>query len=577
MIKRNLQARSISVLVIAAVVMSAAGCSKGQGGKSEAALADAKSARAEGERLLRTLPESDQDAINLSQQRLAESLEAGFASATANRNVAGFIDERLSSIDRLKADVKVAQRNIEESKKSGDTRRIESDLEYNNKNMAGHFLSIAAIQSFVDKAVALDPIFADALAQREATPVVDGVQRATISSIVAKLALMPCRSVNGKAPNAGVFSLRGVGLGMTREQAIAGVCESENGAVWHVADPNGPFDAQAYSRRSDIPANPADWEAFRAGKAESARTSEDVEAWASVAKPRLRPLDFCFACENREARIEDGLTAWFLPSGHVVDVKRTQNFVGLVQDGGGTAVKSMPKPLKDVLGPLKAKFGEPSFIYHSAAETQVAWVFRDRSKPLPIENWYYSKVGYDDVLQYKAKGFLSSVGGSRKSALKKDPPVATYCVSKAGLLPSYIFERELFSYAVPREDVSAGVDDGMIGIRMPDQKYPTGYLPRWEAAGYTASCGVVVWAQLGHVLKGSIQSTPRNRVSNDTNQPDPEAPVLFADVFIRDLDARDQLISEEAKAAALYRANKIAADKGAQEAFVKDPRNSFRP
>jgi hypothetical protein len=585
---------------MAACGVAISGCGK----KADSVAGQVESSAAfasQAQKVLKELPDSERANVLTAHEKLTASENERFASLLERyqeerdlRYVAGYIDDVSSDADNDRRRIVEADADIEQRRKSNKSKEDTAlNVGYRNVEKAGHLLALSLRLDLLKKAIALDPILSEAVKARAGQTPTDNARKEPLFDVVQRLSMMPCRSVGAQAGEVGRFSARGIALGMTREQALAGVCASEKGAVMFADSPVAPYDGQPYKRDSDLPANPLAWADYRAGKVPALNEERDLEAWAAVAKPRPRPLDLCFNCETdqdrEKARSLDGLIAYFSPDGRIYQIRKTQEFSQKIAlDGGRIDTKPMPQPSKNVLGPLTAKFGTPSVVYESGWYTMVAWVYRDRANPLPTESWYFGKgTSNDRAVQFKDDTFLPAHLPAVKDALIKAKPVATYCMTQVrggrqiSSVPvidgvPHLMDREWFTYATSA-DLSGSYD---YRERFPNARgsmitaYP--YSPKWEAAGYVPNCGVVITATLWHAPPGRALLEPSPfKQSGNPRAPDADTPIYYVDMQIADVDARKKTILDEATAAAQYRVTKTAASVQEQKDF--NAANAYRP
>lgn len=585
---RHLRSGAAALAIVTACGFLVSGCDKKSGDVAEQ-VENSAALASQAQKLLQDLPVGEREGVLAAQEKLAADENERFARLLERyqgerdlRYVAGYIDDVTSDAENDKRRIAEADADIEQRRKSGEPKEaIESAIKGRSFQKAGHLLALSLRLDLLKKAIALDPILSEAVRARAAHPPADNGRKEALFDVVQRLALMPCRNMKAQAGEAGRFSARGIGLGMGREQALAGVCASEKDAVMFANSPVSPYDGQPYQRDSDLPANPLAWAEYRAGKVPALDESRDLQAWAAVAKPRPRPLDLCFNCEKDEdrgkARSFDGLVAYFGPDGRVYQIRKMQEFSQKTPlDGGRMDTKPMPLPSKDVLGPLTTKFGTPSVVYESGWYTMVAWVYRDRANPLPAENWYFIKgLSRDRAVQFKDDKFLPAYLPAVKDALIKAKPAATYCMTQVAGVP-HLMDGGWFGYSTASDHVGA-YDYRQ---RFPDARgsiitaYP--YSPKWEAAGYVPNCGVVVTATLWHAPPGRALLEPSPfKQSGNPRAPDADTPIYYVDMQIADVDARQKTILEEATAAAKYRSSQTAA--AAQEQKDFNAANPYRP
>lgn len=585
---RHLRSGAAALAILAACGATVSGCGK----KTDEVTQQAENPAAfasQAQKLLKELPDSERANVIAAHEKLAASENERFARLLERyqgerdlRYVAGYIDDVSSDADHDKRRIAEADADIEQRRKSSKSKEdTELNVGYRNVEKAGHLLALSLRLDLLKKAIALDPILSEAAKVRAGQPLPDNGKKEQLFDVVQRLSMMPCRSAGAQAGEAGRFSARGVALGMTREQALAGVCASEKGAVMFAESPVAPYDSQPYKRDSDLPPNPLAWADYRAGKVPALKEERDWEAWAAVAKPRPMPIDLCFSCEKdgdrRKARAFDGLLAYFAPDGRIYHIQKTQEFSQKIPvDDQRFDTKPMPQPSKNVLGPLTSKFGTPSVVYESGWYTMVAWVYRDRANPLPTENWYFGKGASNDRdIQFKNDTFLPVDLPAVKDALIKAKPVATYCMTQVAGVPQ-LMDPDWFKYAIGKDrHAFLAYQD-----RFPNARgslvtgYP--YSPKWEAAGYVPNCGVVVTATLWHAPPGRALLEPSPfKQSGNPKAPDEDTPIYYVDLQIADVDAQKKTVLDEATAAVQYRATKTAA--AAQEQKDFNAANAYRP
>ncbi|WP_312161991.1 hypothetical protein [Phenylobacterium sp.] len=588
---RHLRSGAAALAILAACGATVSGCGKKTGevsGQAENPAAFASQAQ----KLLKELPDSERANVIAAHEKLAASENERFASLLERyrdgrdpRNVADYIDDVSSGADSDKQRIAAVDADIEQARKSSGAKQYkeytESRIRNSNVEKAGRLLALSLRLDLLKKAIALDPILSEAVKARAGQTPTENGKKEPLSDVVQRLAMMPCRNASAQAGEAGRFSARGVALGMTREQALAGVCASEKGAVMFADySPFAPYDGQPYKHDSDLPANPLAWADYRAGKVPALNREKDLEAWAAaaVAKPRPMPLDLCFGCEKDQdrgkARAFDGLFARFAPDGRIYHISKTQEFSQKLPFGEQSfEIKPMPQPSKNVLGPLTSKFGTPSVVYESGWYTMVAWVYRDRANLLPTESWYVGNgVSNNGILRFKNDTFLPVEPRAAKDALIKAKPVATYCMTR--VVPPFV---KWFGYSPPDFDSFLEYVNAQ-GIMSVLGQEPTNfpYVPKWEAAGYVPNCGVVVTATLWHMPPNRAdRDPPPVKKSSNPKAPDADTPIYYVDLQIVDVDAREKMTLDEATAAVQYRTTKTAA--AAQEQKDFNAANAYRP
>ncbi|WP_374660652.1 hypothetical protein [Phenylobacterium sp.] len=231
---RHLRSGAAALAIVTACGFLVSGCDKKSGDVAEQ-VENSAALASQAQKLLQDLPVGEREGVLAAQEKLAADENERFARLLERyqgerdlRYVAGYIDDVTSDAENDKRRIAEADADIEQRRKSGEPKEaIESAIKGRSFQKAGHLLALSLRLDLLKKAIALDPILSEAVRARAAHPPADNGRKEALFDVVQRLALMPCRNMKAQAGEAGRFSARGIGLGMGREQALAGVCASE--------------------------------------------------------------------------------------------------------------------------------------------------------------------------------------------------------------------------------------------------------------------------------------------------------------------------------------------------------------
>jgi len=320
----------------------------------------------------------------------------------------------------------------------------------------------------IDLAAGRHPVVAEAVRRLRAKgplAVTSSSDSAAVGNIVRQMQTdEPCFGVPAPAANAnpGPFSSRGAAIGMTLPQAIGAVCAREKANIAS----SRVLAVGTFAERPPFISGAAPFWDMLQQRAQPAPGAQADFASAPLIREQLAQkyagrAEICLGCREQDiARTGNPgseLRLGALPEGHVVAIERTQRFVQMIaanlQEDGMPRVRLQERPapaaFKPLLDTLVKDLGVPSVQAAGPYRIVVAWVYPDRSKALPLENW--------------------AVGNGPTRLLSGKSVQASFC---ALAIPDMPLRNELSS---------------AIGQRSSGAEH--------DAAGLSPNCGVVILAE----------------------------------------------------------------------------------
>lgn len=457
--------------------------------------------------LLDTIPERHRADVEARftqfRQRLGEGFDraAGLAGVERDRALANMAEFVVGERRHYQQRVEDYKADVEERIAKNDTINAENARAV----LAEAQLQVAALDQFMAK-IRGESAFADKAAEKLLASIdATGAPRLRMSGIVRDLEGQPCLFTKGQGARTTPFSMRGIELGMSRDAALAAICEAQKNDVRLVGEAKAVTFDDAY--RLERGAQLAAMEDYRAGRGTFDQIFERTKSLlngpvkqqvqSENRKEYLALTEICLGCEP--GIDYNSMKALYLPNGQIYSLSRNANFVATVDEGGVKARRNAPQPLKAILDPLESQYGKPSFRYSDSSKAVYGWVFADRKNLLPLEDWRafgrQLKPGWGgfSVPEILLNGSSIMTEKNVPSIVKLNArrPVATYCLVDSGLLTPSLFGNMAFdavTYGAAARKWGGEMQLFVNGTPLMSTPYSRGM----EGAGYVPKCGIVV-------------------------------------------------------------------------------------
>lgn len=427
---------------------------------------------------------------------------------------------------RYQGEIRKQESNLESSQPSIDQYFSNaSSAEVSIDSYARHFRiaaeassKIELLQAYYDRASKTGPMVQE-VAKRLAAFSGDPRRRMDfLNRQFTEVQSSPCSYLPPQGAKSSPTSIRGIEIGMERNQSLSALCETQGKQAYGVRiwseHVHKLFVKSHWNARSarDLYA----MKAFRNGlgtfdalvteaNAAMEGSSQAAVTGRSMSSPIPNDntvLDICLTCsQGFEAPQDDKLEVRYSPDGKVWFIDRAQRFVVPVEQNGQILNQPAPQPYASIAAAYEKQYGAPSFRFFSGSKVLLGWVYPDGKQPLPLEDWQDYRVAAPDGtgVRYVNRVLLNDAivpGGTLAEAhamLRTAAPSATFCIDDSNLFTGDRFStpaRAAFIYGgahrnTPHEVAKVG---GKNVTALP-------YEEEWDIPGYRASCGIVALAE----------------------------------------------------------------------------------
>jgi|GEM_PF-6787606 len=427
---------------------------------------------------------------------------------------------------RYQAEIKKQESNLESSQPSIDQYFSNaSSAEVSIDSYTRHFRIVAEasskielLQAYYDRASKTGPMVQE-VAKRLAAFSGDSRRRLEfLGRQFTEVRSSPCSYLQPQGAKSSPTSIRGIEMGMGRDQSLSALCETQgkqaDGVRIRSEHVHKLFVREAWGLRTsrDLYA----MKAFRKGLGTfdalvtEANAAMEGSTQAAITGrsmsspiPNENPvLDICLTCsQGFEAPQDDKLEVRYSPDGKVWFIDRAQRFMVPVEQNGRILNQPAPQPYASISAAYEKQYGAPSFRFFSGSKVLLGWVYPDGKQPLPLEDWRDYRVAAPDGTgtRYVNRVLLNDaiVPGTTlaeaHTMLRATDPRATFCIDDSNLLTGDRFStpaRAAFIYggahrSTPHEQPKIG---GKNVTALP-------YEEERDFPGYRASCGIVALAE----------------------------------------------------------------------------------
>lgn len=515
-------------VVVSLLVVGMSGCEKlGENKASPGEAATVSPASLES--MLRRIPEGERAAVKARldslQVDLGRSLDeaaklAGPARDDALAQLAGATlnQIRLNSVEVARLDEQLAGGAV--SKENHKARATELALR------------TEVLKSFAVKARASSPMVDAAVARWEASLASNPDKPLSFGDVLTQFKREPCLYMPARGAKATSFAAAGAELGMTRDEALSALCQSQKGRLTLKSEE--PDAAYADLDRLDFGVHLDAMERFRKGEGVydqiraddisvlNSRDGRDVRQ--KISRPYLGKTKICLDCvDDLEF---DSVLLNYLPDGRVLSIVRDRTFAAPYARNG-QIVRNSPRRFADVSAELAGQYGKPSFVSRNPNAIILGWSFPDRKTLAPQEYWkQYMRLerpgwGGFSVNEIDLNGASVATGEHVPSAaiLAKRSPKTTYCLINSRLLRNNDFPGMAFGafhYGSPAARYRGEMEIMVGGKRV----FAMPYDRSLEGAGQTSRCGIGILAVITSPtiknVDGALDIPPETSVSRVT-------------------------------------------------------------